>query len=887
MSFTCSSGNFQHRYNDCIGEVLMNMVNKGAVAFIGSTELALLDVNLELNLHIMEVLERFENISLGEALFYARQLAGASYKYNYLGDPAMSISGIVQANTLVPDLSLQPTDLRFIPLANSSTLSAIIWNRGTVQADNVLVRFYYSNPPAEDILINELLLNFIGPNGRSKKAIVNSDLKFERGARILVKVDEPNLITELNATNNSASIHLLPDLAISIKDVEIATSAFPEYPDTLKATIFNLGFFKVNDVLIQTFDESTGGPIQIGENIVIDVVKGGGQYFNVLKLIDFLEDKKVLIHVVVDPFNTIKELDEENNSAETLSIRSVFNPAEEFSNTSFHSYSAMGDFNNDDFIDLLVFSNESVSIYQNDQNNTFSLLEEKAKKTDPSGIYAPTFVDFNNDNKLDVYLSDRNFYKNSLTKELDNAIFYDTMANQLWSGSVLSFMDANGDGRLDILSCYYSPLANNREFNEQLLAQRFLLQIGNNIYSDITQKAGLYPKKDPAMGGSVSAVGDIDNDGDLDIFLAVNNTFNRVNYKWQHLYANNGDGTFVNKTQIAGLPEQIENVVTKAEFADYDNDGDMDLILGGQFPNLLIYQNNKNGTFSEIATSINLTNKGFQTVVDYDNDGYLDLYFSTHEDSEHSWLFYRNNKAGGFEIDDEASRSNGKIPHTLSSAFGDYNRDGFVDMLCTYRYANSILYQNYGNSYNWLHINLNGVESNSFGIGARVQVVADDLVQTKDMLCQVDLNQKIQHSQTLEFGLGDRNTIDSVLVYWPSGKETILANVKVNSTLNISENNVDETGPEFYSLFQNYPNPFNFSTTIKYQLPKSGFVRIDVYDILGRHVKTLVETRKNVGSFVTFWDGLDHVNIPVAAGVYFCRIKVGEYKSVFKMAFVK
>ena len=93
--------------------------------------------------------------------------------------------------------------------------------------------------------------------------------------------------------------------------------------------------------------------------------------------------------------------------------------------------------------------------------------------------------------------------------------------------------------------------------------------------------------------------------------------------------------------------------------------------------------------------------------------------------------------------------------------------------------------------------------------------------------------------------------------------------------------------PSGYTLSQNYPNPFNPATTIKYDLPKPGHVRLAIYDLLGRHIRTLVDTKQPAGHFQTSWDGTDERNMPVAAGVYFCRMEAKDFVKVIKLALVK
>jgi len=90
--------------------------------------------------------------------------------------------------------------------------------------------------------------------------------------------------------------------------------------------------------------------------------------------------------------------------------------------------------------------------------------------------------------------------------------------------------------------------------------------------------------------------------------------------------------------------------------------------------------------------------------------------------------------------------------------------------------------------------------------------------------------------------------------------------------------------PTEYRLEQNYPNPFNPGTIISYDMPKPGFSRLAIYDMLGRNVKTLINRHQPAGHFQVTWDGANDHNLPVAAGLYFCRLEVGEYSKAIKMS---
>jgi predicted CXXCH cytochrome family protein len=98
---------------------------------------------------------------------------------------------------------------------------------------------------------------------------------------------------------------------------------------------------------------------------------------------------------------------------------------------------------------------------------------------------------------------------------------------------------------------------------------------------------------------------------------------------------------------------------------------------------------------------------------------------------------------------------------------------------------------------------------------------------------------------------------------------------------------VDETIPFAYALEQNYPNPFNPATTIDYSIPEKEFVRLEVYDILGRRVRTLVNEDHAPGNYVARWDGTDQNGLAVSSGIYLYKIQAGSFAMTKKMMLLK
>jgi hypothetical protein len=97
----------------------------------------------------------------------------------------------------------------------------------------------------------------------------------------------------------------------------------------------------------------------------------------------------------------------------------------------------------------------------------------------------------------------------------------------------------------------------------------------------------------------------------------------------------------------------------------------------------------------------------------------------------------------------------------------------------------------------------------------------------------------------------------------------------------------DKPLPDTYRLFQNYPNPFNPSTTIAFDLPVASPVRLDIFNILGQRIVTLVDQNLPAGKHNVTWDGHDGENRSVASGVYFYRIKAGDFEAKRKMMLLK
>ena len=225
---------------------------------------------------------------------------------------------------------------------------------------------------------------------------------------------------------------------------------------------------------------------------------------------------------------------------------------------------------------------------------------------------------------------------------------------------------------------------------------------GNGSFTDVTEKAGV---GDIGFGMAASA-GDIDNDGDADLYIC--------NFEQDSLYKNNGDGTFTNITEAAGIDNKLWSIASI--FLDYDLDGDLDIfvvnyviyktsmpitrykgIIGYGHPRSyegtadVLYRNNGDGTFTDVAETAGLASKiegptegrGMAAVaLDYNNDLYPDIYVAN--DTNRNFL-YHNNGDGTFT--DESLflgvgyDENGVAEGSMGVDYGDYNGDGLFDII--------------------------------------------------------------------------------------------------------------------------------------------------------------------------------------------------------------
>jgi gliding motility-associated-like protein len=449
-----------------------------------------------------------------------------------------------------------------------------------------------------------------------------------------------------------------------------------------------------------------------------------------------------------------------------------------------------------------------------------------------------SWIDVDNDNDLDVCVSGASGIPPNTTnltaiyENQGNAVF----VNNGWINSPQNnpmshaWADINNDGDLD---AYFGATWNQMGINE------LWLNDGSGNMT-ISQNSGATPNQALPYEGTVNWA-DYDNDGYVDLFLAVWNNNPNV------LYHNNGDGTFDAVTTGAIVTDQAWT--SGAIWGDYDNDNDLDLYVynyqTGSDPGANdLFRNNGDGTFTKITTAGAVVNDAANTRtanwVDVNNDGFLDL-FATNQGTPDR--LYLNNTDGTFsdadvgpantswtsnwgDYDNDgdldlftiglfgsdakfwSNDGNGNFTDILESvpgiqpletngsnsngiAFVDFNRDGWLDLHITQPNSSpDYLYRNEGmDCISWLEIKCTGVISNTTAIGAIVRAKTNTGGSSQWQMRQVSAqtSKPSTNPHWLHFGFGDAAVIDSLVVEWPSGEVCVFENFAVNQFVEIVE----------------------------------------------------------------------------------------------------
>ncbi len=413
-----------------------------------------------------------------------------------------------------------------------------------------------------------------------------------------------------------------------------------------------------------------------------------------------------------------------------------------------------GDYDNDGFTDLVVTQPGRVLLLHNERNGTFKEVAETAGITQNAmAPQAVTFVDYDHDGDLDLYVSVEDA---KLVSENGTAPRVPTTPglNRMWRNN------------------------------------------GNGTFTDDTEEKDL-----SGNGYSANSIGtDYNNDRAVDLVVTGGKNSGAIGGVATHpplMFKNPREGKFLQNDLIAPLTP------TRGVTAlDFDHDGWMDLAFTHEgAPALTLWRNNHGKSFEQVKLPDTNWARAFGVAAfDYDNDGWVDLVAvgETKEGKGEIKLF-RNLGPDGFkDVTADVGLDKIHLEHPRAIITGDYDNDGAVDLLVTQNHGPAVLLRNEGGNQNhWLRLALKGVADNKSAIGTKVEVFSGGNRQKFEIYGS---NGYLgQNSPYLTVGLGDAKQADVVRLLWPTGVLQDEINVEGDKQQDITE--IDRRGSSCPTLF--------------------------------------------------------------------------------------
>lgn len=412
-----------------------------------------------------------------------------------------------------------------------------------------------------------------------------------------------------------------------------------------------------------------------------------------------------------------------------------------------------------------------------------------------------------------------------------------------------------------------------------------LLNLRNGSFVDITQGSGF----ENLNNVFCPVFFDIDGDFDDDLFIAGNWELN-----YGTLFRNNGDGTF---TDISTNTNQggfgFGQSIT---FGDIENDGDFDVYLSSGFGINTMWANDGSGFFTNVTQNSNTGFGGYSrgaNFADFDNDGDVDLFVQRAEDYK---LLLLNDGTGVFT---DYSNQGGVNLYGGGGAcaVGDLNNDGQLDIIATNsdNYGSQVfINQNQDTSY--IKVKVVGRNQNTQAIGAIVQLFRQSGSTSLYLPCAIreisshpsahSVNDLVVH-----FGTGDGVSF-GIRVHFQSLAVKETTGVAPGSFIILEE--PDPTSIEVSPLLPintvtvtAYPNPFNSSCAIKMKGGEQPYYELAIYDMLGRKIKSARVINNLSSESIYMWHGDNDNGDGVPSGVYFARVKSGNLCSRIKISLIK
>ncbi|MDO9069590.1 MAG: C10 family peptidase [Deltaproteobacteria bacterium] len=546
---------------------------------------------------------------------------------------------------------------------------------------------------------------------------------------------------------------------------------------------------------------------------------------------------------------------------------------------------AWGDYDNDGYPDLFLGGNYWTyppfqnTLFHNDGGSNLSL-----GGTIPRDVYGAAWGDYDNDGNLDL-----------MVVGIGAGLFHNQgggqfveMSNDLGipqnvGYSSVCWGDYNSDGLIDLLI----------STTQIGISVRILRNNGNST----PKFAETTPQILRGLGKVGSALWvDVDNDNILDLSLfGVGDNYELETLLFRGL----GGGAYSDVTATSG----VTVVSQTGSWGDIDGDGDLDLYIAGIGGGNL-YRNNGNFTFSDISSSDMddvaslLSRSGI--FGDVDNDGDLDLYVtSTMLFGDCENVLFLNDGTGSMirSLRDQDIRGNSPGGSSEVAAWADIDLDGDIDLVCDgwkdehpLGWVYCYIMRNEGHLFgHGLNVQLQGTLSNAQGIGSVVTIGEGVGAQTR--VLEGSSTGQCQSWLVPHFGIPTVGT-PRISVAWPSGSNSIRPEaLNETSFMSIAEISVvgvaEDVAANRMNKVRTYPNPCNGKAIILCEIPSGGYLEVDLYDVSGAHLAQLYSRSVLPGNVEVPIIFGNHERGELPSGIYFARVAIdGEY-SYQKISYVK
>ncbi|MBN2829841.1 MAG: CRTAC1 family protein, partial [Candidatus Cloacimonetes bacterium] len=438
-----------------------------------------------------------------------------------------------------------------------------------------------------------------------------------------------------------------------------------------------------------------------------------------------------------------------------------------------------GDLNGDCYPDLFVSNfNGNNCLYLSNGDGTFTHVATSQACSMYDDSIIATIIDINSDNRNDIIVGNESSQPNEVYLQDANGNFIaDTTSNLCPNTSTYSiaWSDMNSDGNLDVFLGSWTSWVPNK----------FFLGSSTSNYQYFDCPPANY------TGSSYGANWlDLNSDGVDDLFILNEDEASCIYYN------NDGEGF----TQHTGPHVILDNVPmgNSATWGDLNNDGFLDVYITGIYNatnHIFYYQGN--GIFTQETELIELIDGSSYSracsIQDFDNNGWLDIYVLNYTENS---LFLNNGDGTYHTVTDDVCVMDNEI--TVAVASADCDMDGDMDLYLVNGTGNqnnsapNTFYENVvDNGNNWLNVLLTGKSTWTIAVGAEVRLFSDldgdghSEWQMRKIMVQTSRNS--QDDSVCHFGLGTATVIDSLIVTWPDGNETIITDIDANNTIFVTE----------------------------------------------------------------------------------------------------